>query len=357
MINQLASPAVCVIDDEPEDYTPILTALNKLYVSCVHLLGAVDSLPPEPFKQLRLVFLDLHLTTSVGKDAASYAANAFKRVVSQETAPIVVVIWSKYAHDKIGQEDLPPQDQETESQLFQRTLIEAEPKFKDRLVFVEMAKPKPEDRPEDWGGMLKSEIENALAGADAIEALWAWDTIVKGACSRVCSGLTGVAQGSGTDLVAGLKATMQTLAKAQSEGDLTANTAPRHLTTALSDLLSDQLEHDGQIGDLLPHGDWLSQAAAPPLPPSFGQHMNGLLLTADAPAAEGPFPPGMVYNLRGPGDLKPRLGINKDEFFGWFAQEKKGSDSWKKLVDAAVLSSWSFRQYAMLRKTSASVRC
>jgi hypothetical protein len=89
MIAQLASPSVCVIDDQKEDYEPILAALNGLYVSGVHLLGTIASLPPQPFRRLQLVFVDLHLSGTVGKDAASYTANFFTKVVSADTAPIV----------------------------------------------------------------------------------------------------------------------------------------------------------------------------------------------------------------------------------------------------------------------------
>lgn len=114
MISQLASPSVCVIDDETADYAPILAALNGLYVSSIHLLGTLDSLPPEPFRRLQLVFLDLHLSGTIGKDAASYTANFFRKVVSVNTAPVMIIIWSKYADDKVDAADVPPEDQETE---------------------------------------------------------------------------------------------------------------------------------------------------------------------------------------------------------------------------------------------------
>ena len=52
MISQLASPSVCVIDDEEADYRKILEALNALFVSCVHILGNdLERLPPAPFRQ------------------------------------------------------------------------------------------------------------------------------------------------------------------------------------------------------------------------------------------------------------------------------------------------------------------
>ena len=157
MIELLASPSVCIVDDEPEDFGPIVGALNELFVGAVHLDGTIENLPNTPFDRLKLVFLDLHLSGSVGKDAASYTANAFTKIVSTETAPLIVVIWSKYAKDLVDTDGLPPNDQETEVELFKRTLIEAEPKYSERIVFVEMSKPSVEDRGSNWIKKLKAE--------------------------------------------------------------------------------------------------------------------------------------------------------------------------------------------------------
>lgn len=144
MIPQLASPSVCVIDDEEHDYRPILDALLRLGLGCVHVRGDnEENLPPQPFNGLRIVFTDLHLAGHIGKAAASHTANVFAKVVSKDTAPVVVVIWSKYANDPADREEgLPPEDQLTEADLFKQTLLEAKPEFKERLVFLDMQKPK-----------------------------------------------------------------------------------------------------------------------------------------------------------------------------------------------------------------------
>jgi hypothetical protein len=93
----LSSPSVCVIDDEAEEYQPILNALLKLGIGCVHVHGdAASPLPPKPFRGLRIVFTDLYLSSASGKTAASHTANVFRKVVSADTAPILVVIWSKH---------------------------------------------------------------------------------------------------------------------------------------------------------------------------------------------------------------------------------------------------------------------
>lgn len=312
MITQFASPSVCVVDDEEADYTPIITALNQLYVSSIHILGNdVDELPPTPFKRLQLVFLDLHLTNTVGKNAASHTANVFTKIVSPETAPIVVVIWSKYAQDRVTDVDVPAEEQETEAELFKRTLLEFEPKYKGRLIFIEMEKPKPDDRPQDWTDQLKEEIDRTLEDQVAVGVLWTWDSLVRDAAMGVGEGLTAIAAASAEqqhiELKDGLKDAMQRLAKAQGEGDLSAATAPGHLVTVLTQLLMDQLDHT-DTSALAGHGNWLAADPGHSAPVGFAASMNGLLLTSAAPPASLPFSPGTVYRVKNPGSFVAAFG-------------------------------------------------
>jgi hypothetical protein len=302
MITQLASPSVCVVDDEQRDYEPIIKALNELYVSCVHILGNdIDKLPPQPFKRVQLVFLDLHLTSSVGKTAASHTANVFRRIVSPETAPIVVVIWSKYARDRVADETVPIEDQETEAELFKRTLLEFEPRYKGRLIFIEMPKPRQDARPGDWTAALKAEINRVLRDQVAVEVLWSWDSMVRDASMKVSEELTAIAATSAErltiELKEGLKDAMQRLTKAQAESDLSAATAPGHLVTVLTQLLLDQLDHmDGS--EISAHGAWLASEPANPVADGFAARMNGLLLTAAVSSSTVPFFPGTVYRIK-----------------------------------------------------------
>lgn len=313
MIEYLATPAVCVVDDEPRDYEPILAALNSLHVSAVHIKGDLPSLPEKPFTSLRLVFLDLHLVGTVGKDAASHTANAFRNIVSVETAPIIVVIWSKYAGNLIAEPGFPPNDQETESELFKRTLLEAEPGYEGRLIFVEMAKPKPVDRRGDWTKKLRAEIAKSLKGQPAIEALWAWNSMVQDSCIKVSSELTTVTQaavnGKGQSLSDGLKNAMQSLVQAQGKGDITDSTAPVHLTGVLSNLLSDRLEHPDNGTLIAYHGKWLSKPPTAPLGKDFSAHMSTFLMATAVGNTKALYIPGTVYSLSNKGFFKKAFGV------------------------------------------------
>jgi hypothetical protein len=335
MISQLASPSVCVIDDEPQDFGPILASLNELFVSSIHLSGAIEGLPPQPFDKVRLVFLDLHLSGTIGKDAASYTANFFRRAFSTDTAPVVVVIWSKYASDKVVADGTPEEDQETEAELFERTLLDAEPKYKGRLIFVRMSKPKSDDRPQDWTAVLKAEIANALNNQPAIDLLWAWDRLVKDGCAKVSQDLTLVAQsaipGPARDLKDGLKATMQHLATAQGAGDMSAATAPKHLLTALTQLLVDQLEHPSGIASVADHGAWLSHTPLGVVSVDFPAQMNGFLLTSDIRPDAGLYVPGTVYLIKDASKFSSFFGKEVDDLLAsWTSKASPRWGDWKR---------------------------
>ncbi len=343
MINQLASPSVCVIDDDKNDYVHIGDALNELFVSYVWLSGAIDQLPPRPFTRVQLVFLDLHLTSSLGKDAASYTANVFTKVVSADTAPVVVVIWSKYADDKVSEAGVPPDDQETESELFKRTLLEAEPKFKNRLIFLEMDKPK-KDRPADWSDRLQEQIKAALGDKSAIGLLWTWDGLVKDANAALMASLTDLAEetarGADTELTDDhLKEVLQRLSKAQGESDLSEATAPGHLVAILSQLLMDQLEHAGGLEALAAHGAWLNATPAGKTKASVTSKMNGFLLTAGCPNGAIPYLPGTVYAANDIGSFLSVFGSDREHLEKTFCKPKRSE------TNSAQIDEW----YAAVR--------
>lgn len=302
MISELASPTVCVIDNEKDDYEPILQALNGLFISAVHIVGTMDSVPAQPFKRLRLIFVDLHLTAATGKDAASHTANIFMRTVSTETAPIVAVIWSKYAKDKVAEDNIPPDDQDTEAEVFKKTLLGAEPKFKNRLIFVEMAKPMLGDRParEVWTEHLKTEVATALQNHEAVEALWGWESLVADSCSEVTADLTSIAEvaisGTQQSLKDGLKATLQKLAMTQGEGDFSQQTAPGHLLAVLSGLLIDELEQPDGVARVNQHGPWLHQNPGA-VGPGFASQMNSVLMASGPSGTTTPFIPGTIFQI------------------------------------------------------------
>lgn len=333
MIAELASPSVCVIDDEEDEFRAILDALNKLYVSSIHILGNdVEKLPPRPFTRLQLVFLDLYLTNSLGKDAASHTANVFRHVVSADTAPVIVVIWSKHADEIASPVGVPEEDQETQSDLFKQALFEAEPRFENRLIFLEMRKPKEAEQSDDWANGLHEEIKNVLVNQPASSLLWTWDGLVKDSSAAVAASLTTLAeqaagQGNSELTDTHLKEVLQRLAKAQGEGDISAATAPGHLAAVLAQLLMDHLEHSS-IDALSTHGTWLAAQAQNAPMDGFFARMNGLLLTAVASPASAPFIPGTVYRLKEAEKFNDAFGRDLPSLLASCTSLKQTQEKW-----------------------------
>jgi hypothetical protein len=334
MISQLTSPSVCVIDEDQEDYQPILDALNGMFISSVHILGNdLTKLPPEPFRGLKLIFVDLHLTAAVGKGAASHTANVFTKIVSPETAPIVVVIWSKYANvPVVGDDALRGDDQETETDLFKRTLLEAQPRYSGRLIFVEMDKPQRDDRPADWTAKLAKSIEATLKDQSAVDVLWKWDSVVRDACVSVSSGLTSLAnlsaERTGHGLKDSLKDSMRMLAQAQGGGDFSASMAHRHLAAALAQLLVDHLEHSEQLSSFSSHGNWLRTKPVSAVK-DVSTHMNALLLTASVSPNVAPYMPGTVYRAKDVRKFYRTFGKHLSSLADFCCQSKRPSQKWR----------------------------
>lgn len=329
MISGLTLPSVCVIDDEKADYENILSALNLLFISSMHLKGDEASLPAAPFTSLRLIFLDLHLDGQLGKNAASHTANVFTRVVSDHTAPVVVVIWSKYANDPVAVDDAPTDDQPTEADVFKETLIGANPEYKDRLIFLEMAKPKPGDRPGDWIEQLRKQIQDTLAGCEAIDAMWSWEALVRIKSLAVSEEITAIAakHDAGQPLHDNMKLVMQALTHAQGEADCNQDTSPRHLVAVLAQSLQDQLEHAGDLGSLKQHGQWLSDKSNIPKAgiPSASL-ANGFLLTSSLNNGGRPFAPGTIYSISDEQQFEALLSSKFGELRFYCFQKREGED-------------------------------
>lgn len=310
MIPRLAHPNVCVIDDDPKDYIPILKALAGLGLAYKHIRGTSSAQLRRPLQGIRLVFTDLHLSGHVGKDAASHTANVFKALIPADTAPLVVIIWSKYADEPAGNTNLPPEDQPTEADLFQQTLLDAVPAYKDRLIFFEMKKPKPKNRPTEakWAAKLKTDIKKQMEKVPAFDVLWAWESLVRDAGTKLTQRLTTLALTSPTgnpsptesavSLHDKLRLTLRLLAREQGGPDCTQKTAAGHLTSVLAQTLADQLEHTAGLNTLSKHGTWLGDRNDLPISSPAAPGVNGLLLTG-GPSRKGfPFIPGTIYRLK-----------------------------------------------------------
>ena len=335
MISHLASPSVCVIDDEEDDYAPILNALMTLGLGCVHVRGRNgDPLPPEPFDALRIVFTDLHLSGQVGKVAASHTANVVKKVVSPDSGPVLIVIWSKYAADTAGDTNLPPEDQPTEADLFRSELLSAEPKFKARAVFLEMAKPKLPDRPkvDEWIATLQGEIQRVLSTVGAFEILWVWESLARDAgikVSELMIQLSEAATSGDAAIESQLRLLLRVLAHQQGGPDISEATSVRYLLTVFSQIGLDMLQIEAFAASLQAHALWLAPTLADGDQAKFAAaKLNVALLTSPAVLAAAVFIPGTVYDIIDSDAFARVTGFRLENLQGdcFEGKDKKGPD-------------------------------
>ena len=147
---------------------------------------------------------------------------------------------------------------------------------------------------------------------------------------------------------------MQRLAAAQGEADLSPATAPAHLVTVLTQLLTDQLEHS-DVGQVAPHGAWLAAAPANTMANTFGVRMNGLLYGSGA-AGIGPLLPGTVYRVKDTAQFKTIFGDELATFVALCGPGGKDTDPGRKhgLMRRAQYS-WRSHPHAMWRKITVSM--
>ncbi len=306
----LRTTQVCVVDDEPEEFRPLLGILNAFGFGCVHVSGdKAEELPQKPFPCLRLVFLDMHLGTHGGMDAravTAHTANVFSRVVSPESAPIVVIVWTKFAQYIAS---------------FRESLFETYPAFRGRLFFIRMDKPQPPAAID--AVKLRQDVERELNQLAPLPLLWNWDGLVQraacGVTTELCRLASVQAELSAADnedeerkkMLAALNSVLRFLLKAEAGKALTKDTAPAAFLNILGPLHSDRLENltpkpelDLAASVLDPGGNAFEPK------PEVLVALNTMLLTGSYNAEGDPFRPGTIYHVADAGAFEAATGVN-----------------------------------------------
>jgi hypothetical protein len=334
-VNNLRTAQVCVIDDEPREYRRLLRALNSLRLGCVHIAGdKVEDLPTEPFCGLRLVFLDMHLGTHGGMEAravTAHTANVFTHVVSPNSAPIVVIVWTKYAHLIAS---------------FRDSLFEAAPDFRGRLFFVRMDKPQrsAQINVEELRKAIEAEIDKLYP----LPLMWTWDAFVQraacGATAELCRLAATQAQltpgddenQERTKMVNALTSVLTVLLRAEAGMSASPELAASTLLDVLIPLHSDRLENfSGQpelesARALLESNEGIGPASADVI---IG--LNTMLLTGAFHAEGEPFRPGTVYHICNANGFKNAVGFSVEQMAAALCQKDL-----LKIENVAKLQEW-----------------
>jgi hypothetical protein len=92
---------VLVIDEDPKDAVPLLTALGQLGIGAVYISGDdVKRLPAKPIEGIRYVFLDLNLNGQTeSKNYVPYAVEVLKRSVQCIPRVTGIICWTKHKEE------------------------------------------------------------------------------------------------------------------------------------------------------------------------------------------------------------------------------------------------------------------
>lgn len=155
---------IAIIDDKTEEEAlPLLKALYKDGFSTVYFSGESSELPPEPLKDIRIVFLDMELVP--GSDVqtkAAATANILSHVIDMSAHRFYfLIIWA--THDEL----LAP---------FWRYIGE-NPDY--QCLFLTTSLDKSECSARDYDiSFIKDEIERKLIGNDGFQFLMGWENII-----------------------------------------------------------------------------------------------------------------------------------------------------------------------------------
>ena len=96
------SGRIVLIDDKSDEIEPVLTTLGKHGIPYMCFNGTPETLPDQPLKGIRFIFLDIELRGMEGqpdKTKASGAVARLKKIVSKDNGPYVIIFWT--AHREI----------------------------------------------------------------------------------------------------------------------------------------------------------------------------------------------------------------------------------------------------------------
>jgi hypothetical protein len=233
----LKTARVLVVDDVEKEALPIMLALSMSGIGYIYFKGEnIEDLPSEPFKGIRLVFLDLQL--GLGGDSnivLPKTVNVLKKLIDPETMPLLIICWTRHEED---------------IQQFSKMAMDAVPGLKPGFI---KNMPKPKMDVESWKkNELWSDIKKTIEQYPAVRILWDWEQVVHEAVTDTTQALADAVKESINADVSGdfqnqwmdnLLKVLRAMVKAETGKTATKVTAPRALFNVLNTLASDRLTH------------------------------------------------------------------------------------------------------------------
>lgn len=179
-MNELRTGRVVVIDDDYEEASLLLTALNKLRISSLYYNGDQENFPDNPLEGIRIIFLDLRLMISSPSPEPRlyipHTISVLKRIINIRCCMAGIIYWTKHEDDKM----------EFERQLT-ITIPEFQPSF---LLGIKNKVQICDDR--DMKELIKK-IQNRLKFMPTQRLLWTWEQLIHDTASNTTNQLSQIA--------------------------------------------------------------------------------------------------------------------------------------------------------------------
>ena len=291
-MNALRTSRVVLIDDEPKEAMPMIQALGRLGIGCIHVTGVKEKdLPKKPYSGIRLAFVDMDLDVGGGniKAVVAKTVNVFKHVVSEDSSPCLIVAWTKHA-DYVDE------------------FVQALEKEMPRLVpCLLLRMDKPANASRLTVKKTLTDVKRFLDTNWPVNVLWAWEQAAHDAVTATTSIVSEIAANevaakppAGTlvnkqkEWKASLQNALRVLAQASGGQAITKHSVAACLLEALNTLHLDAIERGGKPFEGCNTHKLLS-GDLPKLSPQSVIALNTRLRTA-GPDARDPRPhPGDVY--------------------------------------------------------------
>jgi hypothetical protein len=291
-MNALRTSRVVLIDDEPKEAMPMIQALGRLGIGCIHVTGVKEKdLPKKPYSGIRLAFVDMDLDVGGGNIRAVVAktVNVFKHVVSEDSSPCLIVAWTKHA-DYVNE------------------FVQALEKDMPRLVpCLLLCLDKPADASRLTVKKTLTAVRRFLDTNWPVSVLWAWEQAVHDAVTATASVVSEIAvnevaakppTGTPVDKPKEWKASLQNalrvLAQASGGQAITKHSVAGCLLETLNTLHLDAIERGGKPFEGRNTHNLLS-GNLPKLSPQSVIALNTRLRTAGPDTHDPRLHPGDVY--------------------------------------------------------------
>lgn len=168
---------VVVIDDNPEEALALVKALSRNNISVKYFDGInVDDMPPQPLKDVRIVFLDMILGTEGQKltTKAAKAAVVLRKVVdTSKRVPYIMFAWTK------------------DKRLISRVLKYLKNKNSEPMMYLDLEKSECKNDEGDYDvSVIETKLNEKCGEFKSLTAFLSWENMVNDCAGEIYKDFT-----------------------------------------------------------------------------------------------------------------------------------------------------------------------